>query len=196
MNKKNKLVQGVGINDYEGSISVNGRIIKSYQAWKDMLKRCYSEKYQIKKPTYIGCTVADEWLYFSNFKKWFDENYVDGYQLDKDLKYLGNKVYSKEACFFVTRELNSLFTNNRRNKGECQTGVSFHKCKGRYRSTVRVKGRSKWLGLFSTSDEAEKVYLTAKGNEVIRQAMLPTTPDGLRESLIKRGNRMLIGETE
>lgn len=58
------------------------------------------------KPTYEGCTVCDEWLYFSNFKKWFDENYIEGFQLDKDIIIRGNKVYSPQTCCFVPKEIN------------------------------------------------------------------------------------------
>ena len=195
MNKKNKLVCGVGINDYEGRVKVNCKMIKSYTAWRNMLKRCYSEKCQIRNPTYTGCVVADEWLYFSNFKQWYDAHYIEGYQIDKDLKNRGNKVYSKENCFFVTPELNSFATHKQSDQGEYPTGVRFDKHRGAYQARISIKGKEKHIGYFDATEEAEKAYLFAKGNEAIRQAMLPTTPDGLRGSLIKWGNRMLIGET-
>ena len=191
MRKKNRLVCGAGINDYDGVVNINGRLMKSYKNWCSMLYRCYSRKWQDKSPTYIGCTVGDEWLYFTNFKKWFDENYVEGYQLDKDIKFKGNKIYSPETCFFVTRELNSLLTHKKSNQGESPTGVSLHSFNGKYQAQVTLKGKIESLGCFLTAEEAEKVYLTAKGNEIIRQSMLPTTPDGLRTALIRRGNDML-----
>lgn len=194
MIKKNKLVFGVGINDYEGSTWKNGKRLKSYKVWNSMLERCYSEKYQSRCPTYIGCQVADEWLSFSNFKEWFDAHYIEGCHLDKDIKHSGNKVYSPEKCFFVTPELNKLLTHKRRSQGQYPAGVSFHKCTGKYRADIATKGKQASLGLFRTHEEAEKAYLIAKGNEVIRQAMLSTTPDRLRGALIKIGNRMLVGE--
>ena len=104
-----KLIFNNGINDYDDITYRNGRDIKSYSVWHSMLQRCYDDKYHIKHPTYEGCTVCDEWLYFSNFKKWFDENYIEGTQLDKDI-FSKNKVYSPETCCFVPREINVLMS--------------------------------------------------------------------------------------
>lgn len=36
----------------------------------------------------------------------FEDNYIDGYQLDKDIKYKGNKIYSPNTCKFVTQSQN------------------------------------------------------------------------------------------
>ena len=90
------LVSGVGINDIE----INTKD-KCYKVWHSMMNRCYSKKYHSKFPTYQNCSVCNEWTYLSNFKRWFDENYVDGYVLDKDILVKGNKVYSPETCCFV-----------------------------------------------------------------------------------------------
>jgi len=72
--KKNKLVCGVGINDadYEVQPIINGKRVMCpfYAKWVGMLERCYSEKFQNKWPTYIGCYVILDWIYFSNFKYW------------------------------------------------------------------------------------------------------------------------------
>lgn len=80
----------------------NGKHSMQYKSWNEMLKRCYSEKYQSKYPTYKGCSVCDEWLNLQNFGRWFDNNYVDGLHLDKDIKTKGNKQYSPSTCTFVT----------------------------------------------------------------------------------------------
>ena len=85
---------------------VNGKNTKPYQTWKSMLERCYSDKRQAKHPAYIGCTVASIWHNFQKFAQWFDENYIDGYELDKDCKIEGNKIYSPENCLFVSRKEN------------------------------------------------------------------------------------------
>lgn len=76
------------------------------------LRRCYNKKSK-GYSTYgaKGVHVCDEWLYFSNFKKWFDENYVDGLCIDKDIKNIldenGNRYYSPESCIFVTHYENN-----------------------------------------------------------------------------------------
>jgi hypothetical protein len=96
-------VYGVGfLGDGKYKVSVNRILTKSYIAWRGMIGRCYYPKLQETNPTYIGCTVDESWHNFQNFAKWFDENYIDGYQLDKDIKIKGNKVYSPETCSFVS----------------------------------------------------------------------------------------------
>ena len=67
---------------------------KAYVAWRAMLERCYSAKYQEKRPTYKGCKVCDEWHNFQVFGLWYMENYKHGCCVDKDLKFVGNKLYS------------------------------------------------------------------------------------------------------
>lgn len=86
---------------------------QALQLWRNMLKRCYSSKdprgYYGK-----GVSVDSRWLCFANFledlpklrnfDKWLN-GYKEGqpkFNLDKDLKIEGNKVYSREACEFVS----------------------------------------------------------------------------------------------
>ena len=40
-----------------------------YDAWHDMIRRCYYAGYHKKNPTYIDCEVCDEWLNFQDFAK-------------------------------------------------------------------------------------------------------------------------------
>ena len=92
--KARALVCGVGVFDAEYKRDANPITSVAYRCWHNMLIRCYDENYQKREPSYIGCSVCDEWLVFSNFKRWFDENYVKDYQLDKDILVKGNKIYS------------------------------------------------------------------------------------------------------
>lgn len=83
----------------------NGTHTKAYSCWKRMLERCYADYAHEKHKIYSGVTVCDEWHNFQNFAKWHYDNYPDDgekYHLDKDIKIPGNKVYSPEACMFVT----------------------------------------------------------------------------------------------
>lgn len=86
--------------------SINRNHTKQYSTWKGMLGRCYSEKKLIERPTYQGCSVSDEWLNFQVFAKWFDENYIEGFELDKDCIFKGNKVYNPQTCMFVSQLTN------------------------------------------------------------------------------------------
>ena len=39
---------------------------------------------------------------FQVFSKWYEENYIEGFQLDKDIITKGNRVYGPTTCKFVS----------------------------------------------------------------------------------------------
>ena len=118
--KSRRLIYGVGINDLSETCSY--KYLKSYHIWRQMLFRCYSKKGLEKRSSYAGCTVCEDWHKFSIFKKWFDENYVEGWCVDKDiLSPPNNKIYSPDTCCFVPNEINVLF--NRHQKQRSKSGV-------------------------------------------------------------------------
>lgn len=126
-----------------------------------MLRRCYSEKFQARRPTYTGCKVCDEWHSFMAFKSWMEQQDWEGKQLDKDL--IGDgKLYSPENCVFVSMALNGLFLGNGAIRGDCPIGVFWDKQKGKYRAGIRVDGKRKHLGLFASADEAHEAWRIAK----------------------------------
>lgn len=101
-------VEGVGfIGDgiYEPYITTS-KASKAYQVWSNIIYRCYSKKAHVKFPTYKDCEVCEEWQDFQCFAEWYYGNYPkDGeyYELDKDIKIKGNRVYSPDACLFATK---------------------------------------------------------------------------------------------
>jgi len=171
--KRNKLVFGVGVNDADYTVwqKINGKQVTCsfYQAWRSMLSRCYSEIYQNRYPTYIGCSVCDEWLTFSNFKKWMETKDFEGKQLDKDLKVAGNKVYSPNTCMFVSCWINSILLDSASTRGLYPQGVTFRKKPVKYQAQISFKGKVKHLGLFTIKTAAEMAYLTAK-HKIVKQA--------------------------
>ncbi len=42
---KQRIVLGVGINDFKYSISIKGKNIIEYKIWHSMLNRCYNKNY-------------------------------------------------------------------------------------------------------------------------------------------------------
>lgn len=163
--KRTKLVYGVGINDYEGNIKYNHVHIPSYHTWVQMLNRCYSKDYLSKHPTYRGCSVCEEWWSFSNFKKWFDDNYIDGYSLDKDiLSGKSNKVYSPETCCFVPNEINILLCKSDKTRGKMPVGVTEREMVSgyKYAAYLNENGKRRHLGTFNTPEEAFQAYKQAK----------------------------------
>lgn len=150
--KRARKIHGVGINDYDGVITT----LKPYYIWINMLDRCYG-RVPKKFHSYEGCSVCDEWKYFSNFKRWFDDpenGYRDGYCLDKDILVKNNKVYSPKTCCFVPSQINVQIKSNRKSK--MITGVV--KSGNKFRANVTKYGKSKLIGKFDTQEEAFAVF--------------------------------------
>lgn len=171
---KRKLVEGVGINDADYVIARNEILLSGkqrrtwvcpfYSKWTEMIKRCYSEKYQTNKPTYRGCTVCEEWLTFSNFKAWMESQDWKGKQLDKDLLKEGNKIYSPDYCIFVERKINMFVTDSGAARGEYMIGVHFHIPLGKFQAECRnpfIK-KSEYLGIFNTELDAHLAWKKRK----------------------------------
>jgi len=165
MGRKRSLVYGVGINDWVGFTRIGGKDIREYLLWQSMLQRCFDEKYKQKHPTYQDVTCSKDWLSMTKFiedvsqMKGFG---LEGWQLDKDILQKGNKLYSKDNCCFVPQEVNSLLIKSDKSRGEYPVGVYFHKASGKFMASLRINGKVKFLGRFTTPEEAFQVYKLAK----------------------------------
>lgn len=160
-----KLIYGVATNSKgKYKAMVDGKRTKSYGTWYNMLQRAYCPKGHAKCPTYLGCSVADEWLEYQEFAEWFSNHeYSDyGYELDKDLLIPGNKIYAPGRCAFVPRQLNSLLNGSRAIRGQYKQGVRFRKGRNKFVANINIDGKGKHLGYFDTELEAYNVYKKAK----------------------------------
>lgn len=119
-NPYHKSVYGIGyygVGNY--SSRINNIKTEQYIKWFSMFNRCYSEDYHKKQPSYIGCSVSEPFHNFQNFARWYDEKiYKCSYplELDKDLLYEGNKIYSPSTCCFLPKEVNNAITNKKNDK--------------------------------------------------------------------------------
>lgn len=154
----------IGYGKYQSSIK--GIKNKNYTAWRNMLKRCYSYKFHIIQPTYICCSVVEEWLNFQNFAKWYDENYKEGYELDKDILIKDNKVYGPDTCEYVPSIINGCFKNSNKIRGEYPIGV--YKSTDKRNDKYCSKMNNISLGTFDTPEEAFYIYKESK-EEYIKQ---------------------------
>lgn len=172
-----KLTYGVGVNDADyavqkfETIEVNGArkqrrvwTCPYYQTWAGMLRRCYSAKFQERNPTYKGCTVSDNWLTFTNFKNWMEKQDFEGKQLDKDLIIKGNKLYNPDTCVFVSPLVNSFTIDRGASRGEWTIGVSWDKCKNKFKSLCSnpFTKKQEHLGYFDSEQDAHKAWLKRK----------------------------------
>lgn len=161
------LVYGKGTNDAGYNIKVDTwrEGIKTtewrcpyYNRWVNMLKRCYSSHSLLKHPTYKDCTVCEEWLTFSNFKRWMEKQDWEGMQLDKDILGSG-KFYCPDICVFVPRYINCFIYKTEDNV----IGKTGAVPKGdKYMCTVRFKNKVYFNKVYKTPKEANMMWKNKK----------------------------------
>jgi hypothetical protein len=172
-------IQGHGINDADYPYRLQSLIEGKYKivwqcpihsTWKDLMRRCFSEKLKEKCPCYKDVTVCEDWLLFSNFKAWVDSHEslydVDGklMQVDKDLKVVGNKHYSPENCLFISRKVNNFLLTGGKVSKCGSRGVSYHSKREVYQvfCSDPLNRFSKFIGDFYEIKEAERCYIDTK----------------------------------
>jgi len=152
------LIEMVGINDIPDK--VYDKISKGkykakpyYEAWRQMLTRTFNQGYIKKHPTYMHVQMCKEWLRLSNFKEWHDENYIKGWELDKDILSGEYKMYGPLTCAYVPPEVNAIYKSYPISKSGLPRGV--FKNNKKYTARLRLhKGNSLSLGTYNTIKEA------------------------------------------
>ena len=167
-------VYGVGILGTKYPTAINGVQTKEYNLWQHMLKRCYSDKYQKKYPTYKGCEVSDKLKSYEYFYEWCHKQIGfgnQGWHLDKDLLVKGNKVYSEDSCVFIPAEVNTLLVKSTASRGEHLIGVCWSNTHKAFKAQVsKSKGKREYLGSFATEIEAFNAYKVVKESFIKEQA--------------------------
>lgn len=159
-----KTVYNTGyIGEGKYRVSINNKMTLRYQIWSDMIERCYDKKKQKRNPTYIDCTVCNEWHNYQVFSKWVDENYYEinnqKIALDKDILIKNNKIYSPDTCLFVPQNINTLFIKSDKIRGDYPIGVTFDKKNNRFFAQCKIGNKiNKYLGYYNTPEEAFYAY--------------------------------------
>lgn len=172
--RKPKLIYGCGFNSKgRYRAAKGGKNTLAYRTWNAMIQRCYCPKFHEKNTTYVDCVVIDHWLDYQNFAEWFySHSYSEkGYQLDKDLLFPSNRVYSPETCCFVPQQLNSLLINCGSVRGALPQGVSFRNDTNKFRAQIARDGKNHAIGHFDTVNEAASAYKEAKERHVRNMAL-------------------------
>ena len=166
-------------NGYKNHLSI-------CQTWKRMAERTTNPKYQASQPTYKGTWVCEEWKLFSNFLNWCLENgHRKGLQLDKDIVDIGNKCYSPDTCVFVSGALNNLLAYKHSDNSGLPIGVYYRefnaegytKLKKPYGVQLKINGKQKHFGIYTTPEEAGLVYGREKSKIIIHKANNLTEED-------------------
>ena len=157
------LVWGIGylgIREYKKDYDIE--LKPTYKKWNRLLERGYSKTLKEKYPTYKDIVVCEDWHNFQNFAEWYEENYKEGFQLDKDILIKGNKIYSEDTCCFVPYEINNLLSSNRKSRGDTPIGVSFHTRDNKYQAYLNTGVSRVSLGYFISMTKAFQAYKEAK----------------------------------
>lgn len=174
-----KLVCGLGFNS--GKYPANkagGKQYREYKLWEHMLSRCTDKSWH-RQPSYIGTTCSENFKSYEYFYEWCnnqmgfntkDEN-GKSWQLDKDLLFKGNKIYSEDTCCFVPQNINKLLIKCDSSRGEYPIGVHLYKLTSKFLARCNNgKGVLKHLGYFGTPQEAFQVYKDFKEATIKRIA--------------------------
>lgn len=130
---------------------------KFYNTWNNMMARCYRKSSKnFKNWGGRGITVCKAWHEPIVFKEWFDSNYIDGFQIDREDND-GN--YEPSNCRFVSASEN---INN--------SSPKLSKI-GKYRYVVWKKRTSSWevnykgayIGCHKDEEEAYHMLEKFKG---------------------------------
>lgn len=162
------LICGVGINDADYIVSKksNGVTVRCryYSRWKDMIRRCYSERRGSEHAAYEGCSVCDEWKSFMSFRGWMQRQDWMNKHLDKDILIPGNKVYAPDLCVFVDDITNTFLTTGRPNGNGLLTGAVWDKSRGKFMATCGnpFSKKANNLGRFDTEIEAHNAWKKRK----------------------------------
>lgn len=171
---KKRMVAGVGVNDadYPTTISApryGGKqkrlwTCPFYRSWADMITRCYNAKHIARRPTYADCSVTQEWHRFSAFRAWMVTQEWEGKQLDKDILFEGNKVYSPDTCVFVSAQLNSFLIDQCSVRGTQSGGFYWHKEANKFSVGCHnpFTRKNEYIGLFDCPDAAHQAWRSRK----------------------------------
>ena len=158
-------VYGVAVNDAPFIISafVNGRYQKhpAYSQWKSMIARCYSEKEKAKSVTYEECTLDPEWLSFMNFYGFWKNKYKYLYQVDKDILFVNNKLYSPTKCTMVPCWVNTII-GEKNKKSNLPIGVVWNKNRGKFIAQITTGRNYKGIGYYDDPVSANHAWFKEK----------------------------------
>ena len=167
-------VYSIGITGTKYQPKINGVLTKEYDLWQNMLRRCYSDDFKKKYPTYEGCEVSDKLKSYEYFYEWCHKQVGfnnQGWHLDKDLLTKGNKVYSENTCVFIPAEVNTLLVKSTASRGKHLIGVCWSNTHKAFKAQVsKSKGEQEHLGYFKTELEAYNAYKQAKESFIKEQA--------------------------
>ena len=146
--------------------SIHSRLTPEYKLYLSVTTRCYDTEFQQKNPTYRKCRLCEDWLNFQTFARDVSQmkNFGRrGFDLDKDLRILGNKEYGPSACSFIPHCINTVLLRREAEGVYLQDG-------GGFLTKLRMYNENVYLGTFKSKRKAMSIYREAKSEYVIELA--------------------------
>ena len=174
--RKEDKTYGFGIFDLDFNLFDDPKRYKKIKnLWIDMLERCYSGREAFK--AYGDCEVSENWFKASNFYNDLRsmDNYEklhEGWHLDKDILFKGNRLYSAETCCIVPNEVNCIFNKAKGLRGKYPIGVCFDKEKDKFMASCHVDRKKRFLGYYDSEKLAFLAYKTYKEGVIKDKAVL------------------------
>ena len=121
-------------------------------------------------------------MYYENFYEWLhgQENFEKWAQLnngavDKDIIVKNNKIYCPETCVLVPINVNNLFVKPQLIDNGYPIGVSYYLRDNNFEANCCIYGKTKFLGRYSTVEEAFNVYKHFKEDVIKHTARVEYT---------------------
>lgn len=141
---------------------VEGKQTPAYKKWNSIKNRLQAP-HKRGNASYHHCTLSEEWKDFQNFAKWYYENFVEGWVIDKDLLSSGVKTYSSETCCFIPPKLNGYLVGmSRVLDGDTSLCWNYRENYKVYVANVSNNKKRIHLGHYTNAYDASVAYLKGK----------------------------------
>lgn len=181
----------IGVGKYNVAKNESDNWKLRYSVWRNILGRVYCEKTGHRHKAYAECEVCEEWHNYQNFSEWYETNMyqvgTEKMQIDKDILYPGNKVYSPDKCLIVPQSINLIFvTKERKVDADLPTGIKrVHYADGTVKYSASYN--ENYFGVFEDLNTAIDTYMKAKRNHIkeVAEAYKDKIPNKVYEALLK-----------
>lgn len=132
--------------------------------WRAMLGRVYSDRESVRLGDGLECDVHPDWHNFQTYAEWFYNTPTSNllWEVDKDLRVIGNRTYSENTCSFVPPAINSFLPKKLKNNG-LPIGVSWLESNQEYVVSGSAGGGvDVWYGGYDSPEQAFLCYKRLK----------------------------------
>jgi hypothetical protein len=122
-----------------------------------------------------------------------EEQDWEGMCLDKDIIFVGNKIYSDKTCTFIPDWLNKFFNYRDSGRGVYMIGASWHSGHKKFQSYCGdpTSGKTLHLGYFETQEGASAAWVKAKADICVKICEKGIVRDSLVPAIMRHRDFIL-----